>query len=459
MQQRCIQLVVTASIVLWAVSARSTPQDTLERCQQTVRKAAHRFIVARTKAVQQCLAAVARQVIGHQAEVAPAAMACGKALGRLVNNTDPTQAPEAELRALVAARCDPAAPEVEHTLQDILGAGPRTTQPIGAAHLDAWCERFGGDGSIDTLPEWVDCIVAGAECGANHAIVTQYPRALEWLDEIRPALLALTPPATAAVAALDAVNAALEGRLDDDVPDLVCGTTCGDGLKNGDDGCDGTDLGGATCISLGFGGGTLRCTPSCSIDATGCATHGGQTLPPTGQTTCWDTGAHMIQCVGTGQDGEHGGRLAFVDNGDGTITDLHTNLMWETKSDDGSLHDKDKLYSWDTAFTVHVAELNRSNFAGYGDWRVPNVKELLSIVDYESYLPAVHPVFNARCAPSCRVTSCSCNVSNYAMSSTTVAGNTGGVWIVHFGYGLLIGGNKSATDYRIRAVRSCRREG
>ena len=53
---------------------------------------------------------------------------------------------------------------------------------------------------------------------------------------------------------------------------------------------------------------------------------------------------------------EAGAPLRYQDNSDGTITDLNTGLMWEKKSDDGSLHDKDDLYSWSDA----VIELVRN---------------------------------------------------------------------------------------------------
>jgi hypothetical protein len=64
----------------------------------------------------------------------------------------------------------------------------------------------------------------------------------------------------------------------------------------------------------------------------------------------------------------------FIDNGDKTISDTATNLMW-SQDDSGS------GMSWEEAL-VWVQEKNTSNYLGYSDWRLPNVKELQSIVDY-----------------------------------------------------------------------------
>ena len=65
----------------------------------------------------------------------------------------------------------------------------------------------------------------------------------------------------------------------------------------------------------------------------------------------------------------------FVDNRDGTISDLQTNLMW-SKLD--SLIELDKWVSWDEA-KVYVKELCRNKFAKYNDWRMPTRQEALSL--------------------------------------------------------------------------------
>src|SRR5436309_12162449 len=136
-------------------------------------------------------------------------------------------------------------------------------------------------------------------------------------------------------------------------------------------------------------------------------------LLATGQTTCWDSNGNVIPCAGTGQDGElrKGAPLAYVDNGDGTVTDVNTGLMWEKLSHDGSVHDDHNTYTWANAISGHVATLNSTNFAGHNDWRLPDVRELQAIVDYQTIHPAVASAFNNNCSSGCDVTRCSCTFS------------------------------------------------
>lgn len=72
----------------------------------------------------------------------------------------------------------------------------------------------------------------------------------------------------------------------------------------------------------------------------------------------------------------------FTDNGDRTVTDKATGLMWAQV-------DSQKGMDWETA----LAYAENSNYAGYSDWRLPNVKELQSIVDYSGAFPAIDTTF------------------------------------------------------------------
>src|SRR5215470_12761406 len=63
---------------------------------------------------------------------------------------------------------------------------------------------------------------------------------------------------------IDGFVAAVASRLSGD-------PYCGDGIIGGGEDCDGANLGGATCASLGYsGGGSLACTPGCAFDTTAC---------------------------------------------------------------------------------------------------------------------------------------------------------------------------------------------
>jgi hypothetical protein len=177
-------------------------------------------------------------------------------------------------------------------------------------------------------------------------------------------------------------------------------------------------------------------------------------LPATGQTTCWDSNGNAISCAGTGQDGDlrKGAPLSYTDNGDGTIIDNNTELVWEKQSNgDGSIHDFTNLYTWDQAFSMHVATLNSASFAGHNDWRLPNLRELQSIVNSENFLPAVSAAFNTGCAPGCAVTICSCTQGGIYWSSSTYAGTRAAAWGVHFENG--IGTPYKTESHYVRAVR------
>ena len=81
----------------------------------------------------------------------------------------------------------------------------------------------------------------------------------------------------------------------------------------------------------------------------------------------------------------------FVNNGDGTISDRGTRLMW-TRDDSGFGMNWSNALAW-------VQARNAANHLGHSDWRLPNAKELQSIVDYTrspstTASPALNPIFN-----------------------------------------------------------------
>jgi hypothetical protein len=153
--------------------------------------------------------------------------------------------------------------------------------------------------------------------------------------------------------------------------------------------------------------------------------------------------------------------VRFVDNGDGTISDNRTGLMWEKKSDDGSIHDWEDSYTWSsgapfdpdgTVFTEFLATLNDTAFAGHSDWRLPTIEELQDLVDYERNDPAIDMVFHSNCEPGCTVTTCGCTLSANYWSSTNFLSNPNNALTVIFRNGLVAFNFKSG-GHSVRAVR------
>lgn len=105
------------------------------------------------------------------------------------------------------------------------------------------------------------------------------------------------------------------------------------------------------------------------------------TIVDTGQTYCYND-AVSIPCPEAGsahfgQDAQYvGNQPAYAENGDGTITDLNTGLMWA--QDPGS-----KL-----TYNQAVAGAATFNLAGYNDWRLPAIKELYSLVLFSGHDPS-----------------------------------------------------------------------
>ena len=122
----------------------------------------------------------------------------------------------------------------------------------------------------------------------------------------------------------------------------------------------------------------------------------------------------------------------FVDNSDGTISDEATGLMW--MQDDSQVG-----MDWETALEFAQTK-NGENYLAHNDWRVPNAKELHSILDYTrspqtTNSAAIDPVF------SCTIIVDEGGDPNYASywSSSTHANMNNGAWGAYVCFGEALG--------------------
>jgi hypothetical protein len=100
----------------------------------------------------------------------------------------------------------------------------------------------------------------------------------------------------------------------------------------------------------------------------------GYTVVDTGQTKCYnniETACSQAGQAFYGQDAQYAGvQPSYMDNGDGTVTDLNTGLMWQKTPGDK------------VTYAEAVAGADSFNLAGYDDWRLPTIKELYSLMDF-----------------------------------------------------------------------------
>lgn len=186
-------------------------------------------------------------------------------------------------------------------------------------------------------------------------------------------------------------------------------------------------------------------------------------MPDTGQIKCYDNSGE-IPCPQPGeafygQDAQYAGPVRSYtklgQNGtplpdiatwaDGWIMtrDNVTGLIWEIKTNDGSIHDRDNESIWYDAQSVFIAQLNQQGFGGYSNWRMPTIKELSSLVN--SSIPSPGPTIDTSWFPNA--------MSSSYWSSTTWAHFTNYAWRVGFNNGSVYIANESYSYY-VRAVRA-----
>lgn len=399
-------LVAAAAMACAPAAALAQAEASLDKCQKSAAKEAAKYVEGKTKAVANCLQRISKELVGEgSATPADVAKSCAAQFRKLVNTQDPAKTLAAKMEAKILAACDPGVnPSLAHTVADVLGPGAGVSTPLNVSNLGPWCTNFGGDGIIDDIPEWIACQRNASNCQSDQQISVEYPEVLSWLALIRTEIAALGPAPKYAdgLLAIDAIDQNLD-KDDNGSVDLTCGPP-----------------GVPPVLLLATGQTSVYCTGSCNGD---------------------DDGELQLGTV-----------QSFTDNGDGTITDNNTGLMWEKKSDDGTINDVDNTYVWNDAFNVFIATLNSTSFAGYNDWRLPNLRELQSLTNAELSNPAAASVWHAGCTGGCTVLTCSCTANTNYWTSTTYAPSVSLAWGVDFGDGSTNNLGKSAPR-RVRAVR------
>jgi hypothetical protein len=199
-------------------------------------------------------------------------------------------------------------------------------------------------------------------------------------------------------------------------------------------------------------------------------------VPKTGQTGCWDEFGTTISCAGTGQDGEYqlgvlpeqvpnpgtttgaytvygwtGTR--FTDNGDGTVSDNLTGLVWLKDANCAgastywlrALSYSNALFDGCTNCFGTTGDCGLSDGSSAGDWRLPNANELHSLIDLtqnDPALPPGHPFTGVQ-------------ISGFYWSSTTTGpGGYSFAILTWMGDGSVVSGLKDLPSRWVWPVRS-----
>ncbi len=159
----------------------------------------------------------------------------------------------------------------------------------------------------------------------------------------------------------------------------------------------------------------------------------------TGQRLCYDAEGREIPCQGTGQDGELARGLPWPDprfRADGeVVTDRLTGLVWTRSANAAELP-----LAWAEAFGF-VSGMNRAGTFGFNDWRLPNRRELRSLVSHQTRRPALpggHPFRDV--------------FQSWYWSSTTAVFSPAHAWYLHLEGARMFYGHKEQA-YLVWPVR------
>ncbi len=169
----------------------------------------------------------------------------------------------------------------------------------------------------------------------------------------------------------------------------------------------------------------------------------------TGQSTCYDVSGNSITCSDTGQDGDLQKGLVwpsprFTDNGNGTVSDKVTGLLWMKNAGCWALN------NWSGAISkangLESGDCGLSDGSEAGDWRLPNRRELHSLIDYEYNSPALGDTFGTEQWSAGNPFTNLQATSGY-WTSTTYTPATYNGWFVNINQGWVGNENKTGIAY------------
>jgi hypothetical protein len=163
--------------------------------------------------------------------------------------------------------------------------------------------------------------------------------------------------------------------------------------------------------------------------STPCPSSGSALVPKTGQRTSYATGDD-----GDLEKGMPWPYQRFTDHLDGTVTDNLTGLIWLKNANCFGTRTWNNALSDCNGLTAGYCGLKDGS--GAGDWRLPNRRELFSLIDDEHYYPALpsgHPFTNVQ--------------GNWYWSSTALALSADYAWLVHMDSGYVNDLNRTVLSY------------
>ncbi|MBF0497857.1 MAG: DUF1566 domain-containing protein, partial [Deltaproteobacteria bacterium] len=183
-------------------------------------------------------------------------------------------------------------------------------------------------------------------------------------------------------------------------------------------------------------------------------------LPQTGQTACYNKDGGTIDCANTGQDGDVRAGIPWpnpriTDNNDGTITDNLTGLVWI--KDPGGLTtwflgpSGNNGATWPSALLL-ASQLSSGSCCGLsdgskaGDWRLPNINELRSLIDYSASWPALPTSISSYfCSVFCD--------PGYYWTSTVAQDNQAYAWAMELRDGITMDFDRYTSTQHVWLVR------